>query len=186
MEGGAYPSDGAEAMAMELAHTIQSNGGGILIRALVEEIVYDPSGDRLLGVRARRSLPNAHPSNFQGLVKKLSEREESVFIPCKRVVSGAGYAATFDRLVPERVLSKYGVPRRLEVGQSAGFVMANVGEWQRRRSSPVSLIFPPLCPSSVRLSRHRPRVPWRPQSEHVAHPCRLLWRSLRAHEEIFL
>jgi phytoene dehydrogenase-like protein len=128
MEGGAYPSDGAEAMAMELAHTIQSNGGGILIRAVVEEIVYDDEGKRLLGVRARRSLPNAQPSTFDGLVKKLTEREETVFIPCKRVVSGAGYAATFDRLVPDRILSKYAVPRRLEVDQSAGFVMANVGE----------------------------------------------------------
>jgi phytoene dehydrogenase-like protein len=127
MEGGAYPSEGAESMAMELAHTIQSNGGSIFIRAAVEEIVYDEDGKTLLGVRVRRSLPNAQPSSFEALMKSANDREPSHFIPCKRVVSGAGYAATFDRLVPQRVLSKYNVPRRVGVDQSAGFVMANIG-----------------------------------------------------------
>jgi all-trans-retinol 13,14-reductase len=126
MEGGAYPSEGSESMAMELANTIQSHGGSILVRAAVEEIVYDESGNKLLGVRVRRSLPNAQPASFESLLKS-NDREESQFIPCRRVVSGAGYVATFDRLVPQRVLSKYGVPRRLEVDQSAGFVMANIG-----------------------------------------------------------
>lgn len=127
MEGGAYPSEGAESMALELADTIQNNGGTILVRAVVEEIVYDDEGKNLLGVRVRRSLPNAQPINFENYLKSITDREETQFIPCKRVVSAAGYAATFDRLVPERILTKYQVPRRLSVDQSAGFVMANIG-----------------------------------------------------------
>lgn len=127
MEGGCYPRDGAESMAIELANTIQSNGGNILIRALVEEIVYDESGNKLTGVRVKRSKPNSQPNTFQNIIKK-SNDEERVFIPCKRVVSACGYSATFDRIVPERILNKYNMPRRLGVSQSAGFVMANVGK----------------------------------------------------------
>jgi hypothetical protein len=50
-----------------------------------------------------------------------------VFIPAKRVVSGAGYVNTFTRLVREEVTQCLGIPRQLGVPQSAGFVMANIG-----------------------------------------------------------
>jgi hypothetical protein len=70
-------------MEMELAHTIQ---GSIFIRAAVEEIVYDEDGKTLLGVRVRRSLPNAQPSFFEALMKSVNVRETSHFIFCKPVV----------------------------------------------------------------------------------------------------
>lgn len=128
MEGACYPVDGSEAMAIELTNTITSHGGSLLIRAQVQEIVYNEEGTHVIGVRVKRSVPNSQPIHFQSILKRIeNQEEESVFIPCKRVVSGAGYSATFDRLVPERILTKYQVPRRLDVPQSAGFVMANIG-----------------------------------------------------------
>jgi hypothetical protein len=50
-----------------------------------------------------------------------------VFIPSRRVVSGAGYVNTFTRLVRKEVTQRMGIPRQLSVPQSAGFVMANIG-----------------------------------------------------------
>lgn len=107
MEAGCYPADGSEAMAIELAKTITENGGSILIRAPVEEISID---DRVKGVVVRDYRTG-----------------ELVPIPCKRVVSAAGYVNTFGQLVAKSVTDKFKVPRALRVRQSAGFVMANIG-----------------------------------------------------------
>lgn len=51
----------------------------------------------------------------------------TTFIPARRVVSGAGYVSTFKHLIKEEVRQKYDIPQQLEVAQSAGFVMANIG-----------------------------------------------------------
>jgi phytoene dehydrogenase-like protein len=79
-----------------------------MIRAPVTEIVID--NGRATGVRVR-----------------LHNSANTVFIPAKRVVSGAGYVNTFTHLVQEAVTQKLGIPRQLSVPQSAGFVMANIG-----------------------------------------------------------
>jgi all-trans-retinol 13,14-reductase len=121
MEGGCYPAKGAEAMAIELANVITSNGGSILVRAKVSEIVVE--GGRVTGVKVGRAPTNGHLSSAGA-----SYSNSGVFIRCNRVVSGAGYTNTFDRLVADDVLKTYNIPRSLPVKQSAGFVMANIGK----------------------------------------------------------
>lgn len=83
-----------------------------MIRAPVTEIVVD--NGRATGVRV-----------------KLHNSTNTVFIPAKRVVSGAGYVNTFTHLVKEAVTQKFGIPKQLGVPQSAGFVMANIGTYCR-------------------------------------------------------
>jgi phytoene dehydrogenase-like protein len=41
MEGGCYPSGGSEALAEELVPVIESYGGKVLIRALVDSILVE-------------------------------------------------------------------------------------------------------------------------------------------------
>ena len=43
------------------------------------------------------------------------------------VISSAGYEVTFNKLVSEDECVRHGVVRSLAFGQSAGFVMVNVG-----------------------------------------------------------
>lgn len=109
MEGGCYPAQGSEIMAIELAKTIVQHGGSIMIRAKVEEIVVE----------------NGTASGV--LVRDYTKTDVLHHLSCKRVVSGAGYAVTFDRLVNKQVTTELHIPRQLSVKQSAGFVMANIG-----------------------------------------------------------
>lgn len=120
MEGGCYPAEGAEVMAIELANVITAYGGSILVRAKVNEIVVEDG--RVTGVRVGRAPTNGHLSSAGA-----SYSSSEVFIKCKRVVSGAGYTNTFDRLIADDVLKQYNIPKALPVKQSAGFVMANIG-----------------------------------------------------------
>ena len=55
------------------------------------------------------------------------EMEDGTIIECGRVVSSAGYHNTFGKLVPEVVTKRLELPRRLSVGNSSGFLMANIG-----------------------------------------------------------
>jgi hypothetical protein len=80
----------------------------IFIRAPVTEIAIEQG--RAIGVWVQ---PNSDAA--------------PVFIPSRRVVSGAGYVNTFTRLVRKEVTQRMGIPRQLSVPQSAGFVMANIG-----------------------------------------------------------
>ena len=121
MEGGCYPAEGAEAMALELAHVITSHGGSILVRAKVNEIIVEEG--RVTGVRVSRA-----PSNGPLSAAGASYSSSSMVIKCNRVVSACGYSNTFDRLLSPDVLRHYNIPRTLAVEQSAGFVMANIGK----------------------------------------------------------
>lgn len=107
MEGGCYPSMGSEALAMELANTIEEAGGTILIRAKVEKILLGEDG----AVRGVRMC-------------------DGTDISARRVVSSCGLANTARRLLaPEHAKRAFGLPPDLSlpVPQSAGFVMANIG-----------------------------------------------------------
>jgi hypothetical protein len=77
-----------------------------------------------------------------------------VFIPAKRVVSGAGYVNTFTRLVRAEVTQRLGIPRQLSVPQSAGFVMANIGSLRHivayRLSVALSNPHTPACHMHIR------------------------------------
>jgi|GEM_PF-2514379 len=104
-EGGAYPVGGSQEMAKRLVPVITDAGGRVLVRARVEEILVDSSSGKVTGVRMA---------------------DQSV-IPCKRVVSSVGYHNTFGKLLPEEVTTRFDMPRRLPVGSSCGWVMANIG-----------------------------------------------------------
>jgi hypothetical protein len=52
---------------------------------------------------------------------------DGTVVACKRVVSSVGYHNTFGKLVPEQVTERLEIPRRLPIGSSCGFVMANIG-----------------------------------------------------------
>ncbi len=104
-EGGAYPVGGSEQLARCLVPVVTDAGGRVLVRASVKEILVDAGGKKATGVRL----------------------EDGTVVRAKRVVSSVGYHNTFDKLVPERVTKKHAIPRRLSVGNSCGWVMANIG-----------------------------------------------------------
>jgi phytoene dehydrogenase-like protein len=105
IEGGAYPVGGSMQLAKTLVPVIEAAGGRVLVRVSVREIVVDPRTERATGV----------------------ELEDGTVIHCKQVVSSVGYHNTFGKLVPEDVTKRFEIPRRLPVGASCGFVMANIG-----------------------------------------------------------
>jgi phytoene dehydrogenase-like protein len=105
IEGGAYPVGGSTGLAKCLVPVVENGGGRVLVRANVREIVVDPRSHRATGV----------------------EMDDGTIISCKRVVSSAGYHNTFGKLVSEDVTKRLEIPRRLPMGNSCGFVMANIG-----------------------------------------------------------
>lgn len=105
IEGGAYPVGGSTQLARHLVPVVEAGGGRVLVRANVREILVDGASDRAIGV----------------------EMNDGTVIRSKRVVSSAGYHNTFGKLVNEDVTKRLSIPRRLSVGSSCGFVMANIG-----------------------------------------------------------
>jgi all-trans-retinol 13,14-reductase len=105
IEGGAYPVGGSTSLAKSLVPVIEKAGGRVLVRANVKEILVDPRSSRVTGV----------------------EMEDGTTIKCGQVVSSAGYHNTFGKLVSEDVANRLGIPRRLSVGSSSGFLMVNIG-----------------------------------------------------------
>jgi phytoene dehydrogenase-like protein len=105
IEGGVYPVGGSQELAKCLVPVITGAGGRVLVRAAVEEILVDTASVRTTGVRLT----------------------DGTVVPCKRVVSSVGYHNTFGKLLPEQVTERLEIPRRLPIGSSCGFVMANIG-----------------------------------------------------------
>jgi all-trans-retinol 13,14-reductase len=105
IEGGAYPVGGSTQLAKTLIPVIEAGGGRVLVRASVREITVDPHTHRATGV----------------------ELDDGTVIRCKQVVSSVGYHNTFGKLVPDDVTRRLEIPRRLSVGSSCGFLMANIG-----------------------------------------------------------
>lgn len=106
MEGGCYPSGGAETMAAELIPVIEAHGGKVLIRANVKEIVVE--NGKVAGVRVG---------------------DNNLFIKCRDVVSSVGYTNTMQKLISPAVASEFRVSTSLppSILPSAGFVMCNIG-----------------------------------------------------------
>lgn len=130
MEGGCYPAKGAEIMAIELVRTIQEHGGSVLIRAHVQEILLDANTGSVTGVRVMRARASPNSSTMSSSSNSENTAEiDSMVIPCKRVVSSTGYVNTFNHLISPDVAAQYKIPSQLTVPQSAGFVMANIGEF---------------------------------------------------------
>jgi all-trans-retinol 13,14-reductase len=103
-EGGSYPVGGSQNMAAALTHTVVRSGGRVLVKANVLEIVVE--GGAVRGV--------------------VMDSGEKIFAN-RGVISSAGYAVTFNKLLPKEVCDAYHMPQQPPVGQSAGFVMVNVG-----------------------------------------------------------
>jgi all-trans-retinol 13,14-reductase len=115
MEGGCYPSRGAEEMAIELARVIVDNGGTILINAKVKEIIVNTRVSKDHGGMV---------SETQGV---LMDDVGGTCVMSNRVVSGAGFMRTFRDLIDAEVTHRLDLPTELDVAQSAGFVMVNIG-----------------------------------------------------------
>jgi all-trans-retinol 13,14-reductase len=106
MEGGCYPRGGSTEMAKELVTVIESNGGKVLIRADVAQVLFDSKLQKVSGVRLR---------------------DGKEILAKQGVISSSGYLNTMNNLVPKEVLAMYNVPSALPCTMSAGFVMANIG-----------------------------------------------------------
>jgi len=105
IEGGAYPVGGSQELAKCLVPVITGAGGRVLVRASVEEILVDSAKGCTTGVRLA----------------------DGTIVPCKRVISSVGYHNTFGKLLSEKVTEQFEIPRRLPIGSSCGFIMANIG-----------------------------------------------------------
>jgi len=105
IEGGAYPLGGSRELAKQLVPVIEKNGGRVLVRANVEEIVTDALTGRVTGVRLA----------------------DDTLLSAKRVISSVGYHNTFGKLVPDDVTKRFDIPRRLPLANSCGFIMCNIG-----------------------------------------------------------
>jgi phytoene dehydrogenase-like protein len=105
IKGGAYPVGGSTQLAKTLIPVITEAGGRVLVRANVREILVDRATNRTTGV----------------------ELADGTIVPCKQVVSSTGYHNTFGKLVADDVTKRLSIPRRLPIGSSCGFIMANIG-----------------------------------------------------------
>ncbi len=116
-EGGAFPDGGSKSMATCLIQAIELNGGKVLMRARVEEILIDTKTNCVKGVRIN------------------NKTKTEIF--ANTVICAAGYGNLYTRLLPESVVpdgymsktkSKNGLrqlPKKLE--NSGSWVMANIG-----------------------------------------------------------
>lgn len=104
MEGAGYPVGGSSAIAAGITRVIEEGGGAVLVRAEVERILVQ--GNKAVGVR----LANGH----------------EIFAPC--IISDAGFATTFGRLVPREIAQRVGALDVLErVGVSMAHLCLHVG-----------------------------------------------------------
>jgi phytoene dehydrogenase-like protein len=114
-EGACYPIGGPDAMNRSLVTTIEGNGGRVVVRAAVSELLMSDDGSRVAGVRVARA-------NNGRDVKDVRAR--------LGVISSAGYMNTFGEggIVPAAVAERYNVVRTLDsIPPGDSFFMANIG-----------------------------------------------------------
>ncbi len=99
IDGAAYPVGGASSIPAGITRVIEEGGGAVLVRAEVERILLKDG--KAVGVR----LVNGH----------------EIFAP--RIISDAGFATTFTRLVPRDLAERIGA---LDVIQRVGISMAHI------------------------------------------------------------
>jgi len=108
-------------MARCLVDIIEANGGKVLTRASVSRILVEHSKDTMTtssSYRVTGVLVNGDVEIPADLIVSSAGL----------IVSSAGYHNTFGKLLPEEVVSGVGMPQCVPgVGDSAGFVMCNVG-----------------------------------------------------------
>ncbi len=102
--GGSYPVGGSSAIAAGIAPLIEEAGGAILYNAEVEEILVE--GDRAVGVRMADGAELRAPV----------------------VISNAGAANTFERLLPRAAAERHGIDRHMApLGASSAHLCVYAG-----------------------------------------------------------
>ncbi|CAG5128421.1 unnamed protein product, partial [Candidula unifasciata] len=102
--GAFYPANGTSEIAFHMSQAIQRGGGKVLVQAPVTKIVCDSSG-RAVGVRVGDSE-----------------------IQAKHIISDAGVANTFKKLLPENVAKQSNIYPLIEkVGPSHAFITTFIG-----------------------------------------------------------
>jgi all-trans-retinol 13,14-reductase len=96
-EGGYYPIGGAARIAETIVPVIEATGGKVLSRAEVADVVVEKG--RAVGVRIEA---------------------DGRVLRAPVVISDAGVANTFGRLLPRSVAQKYGLARRLNTARPSG------------------------------------------------------------------
>lgn len=119
LEGGCYPSGGAEEMPKHLIPIIEKHGGRVLVRARVGSIDVER--------RERKMLRGAQAPPILSVMGVTLSNGTKIKAPM--VISGAGYLNTVTRLLSKDDAAAAGMPLKLPSGvkQSSGFVMVNVG-----------------------------------------------------------
>eukprot|EP01104_Vermistella_antarctica_P001344 TRINITY_DN11397_c0_g1_i1.p1 TRINITY_DN11397_c0_g1~~TRINITY_DN11397_c0_g1_i1.p1 ORF type:complete len:601 (-),score=148.88 TRINITY_DN11397_c0_g1_i1:101-1903(-) len=115
-EGACYPVGGPAAMGQALTTVIERNGGQVLIRAEVTDVVMTKG--RVTGVK----------------VKNAKEGGDEMIVNAREgVISAAGYPNTWGTIVKEDVCQKFGIPTANELASDKynvphgdGFFMANI------------------------------------------------------------
>lgn len=104
MEGAAYPVGGASRIAAAITRVIEEGGGAVLVRAEVEKIIL--RDNKAVGVR----LSNGH----------------EIFAP--RIISDAGFATTFTRLLPREIAERTGALQAISrIGLSSAHMCLYIG-----------------------------------------------------------
>lgn len=104
MRGASYPVGGSARIAQTILPVIEASGGEVLTNANVERIVIDKG--RAVGV----------------------ELEDGRALCAPMVLSDAGIANTFGRLVPEDVANQHGLRKRIDtIAPSVGHLSAYIG-----------------------------------------------------------
>ena len=104
LEGGAYPVGGSAVLAAGIIPLIERYGGAVLVRAEVAQILIERG--KAVGVR-------------------MADGRE---IRAPRVVSDAGFATTFTRLVPPEIGERIGAQKALErIGVSMAHFCLHIG-----------------------------------------------------------
>ncbi|ARU55129.1 FAD/NAD(P) dependent oxidoreductase [Oleiphilus messinensis] len=93
IHGGYYPVGGASRIAETMIPVIQEGGGDVLTYADVKKIC-------------------AHNGKVSGVVMA-----DGHIIPCDTIISNAGVFNTFDRLLPQNLVQKYGYDHKLKTVQ---------------------------------------------------------------------
>ncbi|BFZ05382.1 hypothetical protein BsWGS_08421 [Bradybaena similaris] len=105
-KGAYYPANGTSEIAFHMIQAIQQGGGKVLVQAPVTKIVCDSTG-RAVGVRVGN---------------------KDLEIRAKYIISDAGAANTFKKLLPEDVASKSHIYPLIEkVGPSHAFLTTFIG-----------------------------------------------------------
>lgn len=101
-KGGFYPLGGASEIAYNIVPVIEAAGGAVVAGATVNKILFDDAKNRAVGVLVNDS---------------------SKVYATEAVVSAAGIPNTYDKLVDEEVVKRFGIRKQISGTRTAGSFM---------------------------------------------------------------